>query len=218
VLLGNLHVHICLLAGNLLTPPDAVSGKSMPVTSGPFSGALSIAMSRRLLAGVLVAAAVLVAGIAATAVMRTQRGTASQAAVPDHGSANTFGGTAGFEVAVSDVHLPEAGGRVTVAVSFRNTSSSQQRADPQDFTFRDSSGATARPLFDATCPPWTQADLHPGGGAGQSPRDRNAQQVGPDFGPVPLCFAVARPPTAGPTLVWSPDVGLLGTPVLIPLR
>jgi hypothetical protein len=163
--------------------------------------------------------ATLVVGVAAVAflVLRPTE-IATRPGQPDQGSASTFGHLAGFDVTVSDVHLPDAAGRVTLAVSFRNTSSAQQRADPQDFTFRDASGASARPEFDATCPHWTRADLHPAGEAGRSPRDSDAQQVGTAFGPVPLCFSVAHAPTSGPTLVWDPDIGLLGTPVAIPLR
>jgi hypothetical protein len=141
----------------------------------------------------------------------------TEPALPDRGSASSFGRQAGFAITVSDVHIPDAAGVVTMAVSFRNTSSGQQRADPQDFSFRDGSGAT-RPTFGVTCPRWTRADLHPAGGAGQSPRDSDAQQVGTEFGPVPLCFSVAHAVTAKATLVWDPDIGFFGTPVEIPLR
>lgn len=166
---------------------------------------------------VLLLAAVVTAGAGVTVAMLPHGRAGLPSSVPDHGSAITFGGPAGFDVSVSDVHVPDTSGRVTVAVSFRNTSSSQQRADPHDFAFRDGSGGAVQPLFDATCPRWRRADLHPAGGASQSPRDADAQQVGPDFGPVPLCFPVAHP-IARPILVWDPDVGFLGTPVTIPLR
>ena len=170
---------------------------------------------RLVLAGALVAAAI-IAGIAVITVLpRADIG--ARPSPPDRGSASTFGHPAGFDVTVGDVHLPDAGGRVTMTVTFHNSSSTQQRADPLDFTFRDASGATARPLFDAACPRWTRADLHPAGSAGEGPRDSDAQQVGVDFGPVPLCFTVARAP-AGATLLWDPDIGLVGTPVAIPLR
>jgi hypothetical protein len=171
----------------------------------------------RLLLAVVLVAAVLVAGLTVIAFLpRADIG--SRPGPPDHGSANTFGRAAGFDVTVSDFQETDAGALVTIEVTFRNSSSTQQRADPQDFTFRDASGATASPRFDASCPHWTRADLHPAGGAGQSPRDADAQQVGPDYGPVPLCFTVAHPGAGGPTLVWNPDIGLLGAPVAIPLR
>jgi len=180
-------------------------------------GALTGIVPRRLLVAVLLLGGVVIAGAGVTVVLLPHGDAGSPSSVPDHGSAVTFGGRAGFDVSVSDVHVPDTAGRVTLAVSFRNTSSSQQRADPQDFAFRDGSGGVVRPLFDATCPRWRRADLHPAAGASQSPRDADAQQVGPDFGPVPLCFSVAHP-AARPTLVWDPDVGFLGTPVTIPLR
>ena len=173
-------------------------------------------MPGRLLMAVL--AAVVVGGAAVAFLVLRPSAAVARPGQPDQGSASTFGRLAGFDVTVIDVNLPGAAGRVTLAVSFHNTSTIQQRADPQDFTFRDASGATARPMFDATCPRWNRADLHPAGGAGQSARDSDAQQVGASFGPVPLCFSVAHAPTAGPTLVWSPDTGLLGAPVAIPLR
>jgi hypothetical protein len=170
----------------------------------------------RLLIAVL--AAVVVGGAAVVFLVLRPGEAGARPGQPDQGSASSLGRLAGFDVTVSDVHVPDAAGRVTLAVSFRNTSSVQQRADPQDFTFRDASGATAQPVFDAACPRWTRADLHPAGGASQTPRDSDARQVGTSFGPVPLCFAVAHPATSGPTLVWDPDIGPLGTPVAIRLR
>jgi hypothetical protein len=170
----------------------------------------------RLLLAVPVAAAVAVVGIALAA-LALPRTAPARAAVPDHGSAGAFGRPAGFDVTVTDVHVPDGAGRVTLSVSFHNSSSTQQRAEPIDFTLRDPSGATVRPVYDAACPRWTRADLHPAGGAGRRPRDADARQVGSDFGPVPLCFDVTRP-AAGAALVWDPDIGLLGTPVAIPLR
>lgn len=167
---------------------------------------------------VAVVAALVVAGVAVAVLVLRPGDIGTRTGRPDQGSASAFGRLAGFEVAVSDVHLADGAGRVAMAVSFRNTSSTQQRADPQDFTFRDASGGTARPVFDASCPRWTRADLHPAGGARQGPRDPEAQQVGTDFGPVPLCFSVAHAATAGATLVWDPDIGFFGTPVAIPLR
>jgi len=173
-------------------------------------------MPSRLLMAVLAVVVVGGAGLAFLVLRPSE--IATRQGQPDRGSASTFVRSAGFEVTVSDVHVPDAAGRVTLAVSFHNTSTVQQRADRQDFTFRDASGATARPVFDATCPRWTRADLHPAGGASRSPRDSDAQQVGTEFGPVPLCFEVAHAATDGPTLVWDPDIGFLSTPVAIPLR
>ena len=158
---------------------------------------------------------VVAAGIALTILAERQRAAAVPPSPPDHGTARTFGGSTGFDVAVSDVRV-DAAGRVALSVSFHNSSSSQQRADPLDFSLRDASGATAKPVFDASCPRWTRADLHPAGGAGQRPRDADARQVGPDFGPVPLCFTVDHP--GGSTLVWNPDVGVFGAPVPIALH
>jgi hypothetical protein len=170
----------------------------------------------RLLVAVL---AVVVVGGAALAFLALRPSVAgTRSGQPDQGSASSFGRLAGFDVTVSDVQVPDSAGRVTLAVSFRNTSSTQQRADPLDFTFRDASGTTARAVFGATCPRWNRADLHPSGATGQSPRDSDAQQVGAAFGPVPLCFLVPHAVTDGPTLVWDPDIGLIGTPVAIPLR
>jgi hypothetical protein len=165
----------------------------------------------------LVAVAVM-AAIVVTTIVLPRRDAAAPAPVPDHGSANALGARAGFDVAVSDVHLPGAAGRVTLSVSFHNSSTHQQRADPLDFAFRDGSGAAVGPVFDASCPHWTRTDLHPAGGAGGSPRDSEARQAGVDFGPVPLCFDLAHAPAAGSVLVWSPDVGFLATPVAIELR
>lgn len=175
-------------------------------------------MPGRVLAAAVVLAAVAVAGVAVAVLVLRPGATGTRPGLPDQGSASTLGRLAGFDVTVSDVHVPDGPGRVTVAVTFRNTSSVQQRADPLDFRFHDASGAAVGPVFDTACPRWTRADLHPAGGARRNPRDSDAQQVGTEFGPVPLCFAVAHAATAGPTLVWDPDIGLLGSPVAIPLR
>jgi hypothetical protein len=174
-------------------------------------------MPRRLLVAVLLMVAVGIAGTLVTAILLPHRDTAPTVAL-DRGSATTFGAAVGFDLTVTDVHIPDGAGRVTMALSFHNTSSSQQRADPGDFTFRDSSEAAVRPVFDTVCPHWTRADLHPRGQAGQAPRDADAQQVGPEFGTVPLCFPLARAASRRPTLVWEPDVGVLSTPIAIALR
>lgn len=175
-------------------------------------------MPRLLVPAVLLVAVIVAAGLAVTTLVLPRRDAGSRPSVPDHGSARAFTGTPGFDVTVTDVRLPDATGRVTVAVSFHNASSTQQRADPEDFTLRDGSGPPVGPVFDAACPRWPRADLHPAGGAGQSPRDADARQVGQDFGPVPLCFAVPHPVTGAPTLVWTPDVGFFGASVPIALR
>lgn len=173
-------------------------------------------MPRYLMTALLLLAVVVIAGIAVIVVVLPRQRAAPQA-VPDHGVATTLGAPVGFEVAVSDVHMPAGGGRVTLNVTFHNSSKRQQRADPLDFSFLDRAGDYASPVFDDSCPRWTRTDLHPEGGASQPPRDADASQAGPDFGPVPLCFDV--PHITGVTrLVWSPDVGLISTPVAIELR
>jgi len=105
---------------------------------------------------------------------------------------------------------------VRVQVSFTNTSSSQQRADLGDFSLQDATGATRQPLTGGdACPAWPKTDLHAAANDGQPPRDAAAQQVGPSFGPVPLCFAVAGDPDGEFHLQWDPDVSVafLSSPV-----
>src|SRR5579859_8158987 len=177
-------------------------------------------MSVRVVAGVFVLAAVLVGLVGVGSLAFLARGLPPVRSAPDSGAASTLvGGPVGFRLTVGDVRLPAAGGMATMAVSFGNTSGAQQRADPQDFTLRGGTAAAVRPTFDAACPRWARADLHPAGGQAEPPRDPEARQVGVSYGPVPLCFAVARQASGGGlTLIWDPDVGLLGSPIAIPLR
>lgn len=176
-------------------------------------------MLKLILAAVLLAILVVV-GLATTAAfLRSRAAVPAQQSAPNHGSATEFArGPAGFKVTVTEVRIPSGPGRLSLSVSFLNTSSEQQRADPRDFTLRDTRGTRTRPVFDSACPHWTRADLHPAGGASEAPRDGDAKQVGTTFGPVPLCFTVAHPAAKGLDLIWDPDIGLLGTPVAIPLR
>ena len=176
------------------------------------------------LAGV-VAVVILIGGLA----LRHPSG--SQSATPNQGSAHTLFGAAGYDLTVEQVERqPQLPGAPSPAVglsylrlqiSFQNHSTDQQRADPLDFTLRDSSG-TREPSFfgagDGTCGRWQRADLHAAGHERDQPRDREAKQVGPSFGPVPLCFQVARGAEAALTLLWHPDLGLATPTTEIPLR
>ena len=129
----------------------------------------------------------------------------------------------GFSIRVTaterGVQLPnrpatESGARVQV--SFTNTSRNQQRADRHDFSLVDASGRSQQPFTGGTlCPAWPMTDLHASLNDGQPSRDGEADQVGPSFGPVPLCFPVAGDPNADLTLVWDPDVSIafLSSPV-----
>lgn len=116
---------------------------------------------------------------------------------------------AGVAPAPSGMHY------VTLQVSFTNHSTSQQRADPGDFSLIDGTGARRHPMFanDAAspCARWRIADLHPAGDAGSKARDSQALQVGPTFGPRPLCFLAAGPTTHPMTLDWEPDTGFFGS-------
>ena len=176
-------------------------------------------MLKLLLAAVVLAVLVVVGFAASAAFLRSRAFVPAQQSAPNQGSATEFArGPVGFKVTVTDVRVPASPGTLSLSVSFFNTSSEQQRADPRDFALRDARGARSRPVFNTACPHWTRADLHPSGGASQAPRDGDAQQVGTTFGPVTLCFTVAHPAARGLQLIWDPDIGLLGTPVAIPLR
>ena len=105
---------------------------------------------------------------------------------------------------------------VRVLVRFSNTSASQQRADRTDFSLQDATGASRQPITGGdACPAWRKTDLHATENDGQPPRDAGAPQVGPSFGPVPLCFAVAGNPDGELRLRWDPDVSIpfLSSPV-----
>lgn len=117
---------------------------------------------------------------------------------------------------VTSLDVPAGMQLVRVEVSFANTSSGQQRADRQDFSLRDATGATRQPITGGdACPAWAMADLHSASSVGQPPRDAAAQQVGSSFGPMPLCFAVAGNPDGELRLEWDPDVSIafLSSPV-----
>jgi hypothetical protein len=188
-----------------------------------------------LLGAVVVAAATLAAFVI---IWRTGAESAAPGAatmVPtDQGTAHsTFVGNAGFAVAVSalerDAHMagaPDPGAGlhyVALRVQFRNTSAQQQRADPADFQLRDALGVSRAPTFPsagASCTRWRMTDLNPGGPGTRSPRDSEAEQTGPLFGPVALCFAAGGDSNGPLTLVWDPDVSLplFDTPTRIPLQ
>jgi hypothetical protein len=134
----------------------------------------------------------------------------------------------GFAVRVASVQrdstdpnlsAPASSRLVKVQLTFQNTSGSQQRADPADFKLRAGAGADHDPAFAASgdCRRWQRADLYPPEGDGRPLRDSDAHRSGPTFGPVTLCFTT--PPSDGAMmLIWSPDVGLIGGTVAIPLR
>ena len=117
---------------------------------------------------------------------------------------------------VTSLDVPAGRQLVRVEVSFASTTSAQQRADRQDCSLRDGTGATLQPITGGdACPAWAMADLHSASSVGQPPRDAGAEQVGPSFGPVPLCFAVAGNPDGELRLEWDPDVSIafLSSPV-----
>jgi Domain of unknown function (DUF4352) len=145
------------------------------------------------------------------------RGTNSQFSVRIDG-VQRQANPAGLPAPPSDRHY------VTVAVSFENHSSGQQRADPRDFSLQDARGETQRPTFAADpgspCARWGRADLHPAGDRGSTPRDAGAEQVGTTFGPKTLCFVAGGAPSGSLTLVWEPDVSIafLSRPTRITLN
>ena len=134
----------------------------------------------------------------------------------------------GFLVAVTDVQrdsadpnlaVPASSRLVKIRLTFQNTTGGQQRADPADFMLRDGQGSDHDPAFATSgdCRRWQRADLYPPNADGGALRDSDARKSGPAFGPVTLCFTTAT--TDGSlTLVWTPDVGLGGGTVAIPLR
>ena len=134
----------------------------------------------------------------------------------------------GFLVGVTDVQrdsvdpnlaVPASSRLVKIRLTFQNTTGSQQRADPADFKLRDGKGSDHDPAFAASgdCRRWQRADLYPPNADGAALRDSDARKSGPTFGPVALCFTMATTDGAL-TLVWSPDVGLVGGTVAIPIR
>ena len=112
---------------------------------------------------------------------------------------------------------------VTLAVSFTNQSTQQQRANPADFHLVDALGIAHAPTFlsapSGQCLRWQMADLYPNGAGSAPPRDKEATQAGRSFGPQQLCFTAGGAADAPLTLVWDPDVSFLfDSPTRIPLQ
>jgi hypothetical protein len=117
---------------------------------------------------------------------------------------------------LSDVNAQQGLQLVRVQVAFANASTSQQRADLHDFSLIDATGAHRPPVTGGdSCPAWPVTDLHPNRDDGRPPRDAEANQAGPAFGPMPLCFPVGGNPDAELRLQWDPDVSIafLSAPV-----
>jgi len=140
-------------------------------------------------------------------------------------------GTSGFAIEVqgTERHLQVAGvpaapadlHSIRVHVTFTNTSRRQQRANLPDFSLYDATGAVRPPVAGGhACPAWPMTDLHATGNDSEPPRDVGAQQTGPSFGPVPVCFQVAGDPDGELRLRWDPDVSIafLSSPVEVMLR
>ena len=107
---------------------------------------------------------------------------------------------------------------VRLQVAFANAPSGQQRADLHDFSLLDATGAHRQPVTGGDgCPAWPKSDLHATANDGRRPRDADANQVGPSFGPVPLCFAVGGNANGELYLQWDPDVSIafLSAPVQV---
>ncbi|HEV7216498.1 MAG TPA: hypothetical protein VGP33_15390 [Chloroflexota bacterium] len=171
-----------------------------------------------------IVALVVCMAVAAVAVVRGPSAVAPPTAVAsvDKGVAHAAMGAVNTQFAVSVTRLQRtatipgapalAAGLhyVTLAVTFANQSSAQQRANPDDFQLVDALGVTRSPTFlgapNAQCPRWPIADLYPNGPGSATPRDAAATQAGRTFGPEPLCFAAGGDPGAALTLIWDPDV------------
>ncbi len=178
-------------------------------------------MKRLLAAGVV--AAVVIGVLVLALAYRNQSRSSQQRSEPGVGEAQGLLGQAGFRIKVSHLTrdlsqagLPAAGaGRryVGLDVTFYNDSQSQQRADPGDFQLRDSQGGLHSHVglgaSSGQCAAWRVADLHARGKEGEPPRDQSAEQVGPVFGPVGLCFEAGGAPAGPLVLLWNPDVGFL---------
>lgn len=143
------------------------------------------------------------------------------AAIPNQGDAGGFLlHVIGVDREASDPIFTGPGHLVKVVVTFENTTSSQQRADPADFGLQGQrAGSDVHPthLPSGDCRQWQRADLYPPRGGGGALRDADAQRAGPTFGPVTLCFTPATT-TGRLFLHWAPDIGLIGGDVRIPLR
>ena len=126
-------------------------------------------------------------------------------------------GTVGFKVKVDQVQRSE--GEVIVTVTFQNTSDSQQRADPADFSLKVG-GHDVAPSFGTTCRNWGRVDLYPPAGSNEALRDPNGTKAYATWGPATLCFADSAAPS-DLVLGWNPDVAfgpLSGTSEIDPGR
>lgn len=89
-------------------------------------------------------------------------------------------------------NLDVQGNRVTMQITFRNSSDSTHAA-PEDLVLIDSQGQTSRPIFDApSCTTWSRHEFNHGA----------------TYGPLVVCFKAGSP---SPPLVlrWSPDFGFV---------
>src|SRR5215469_9387284 len=100
----------CFSGGSQTPPPSVGSGWQQPCHKGAMPGALTGIVPRRLLVAVLLLGGVVIAGAGVTVVLLPHGDAGSPSSVSDHGSAVTFGGRAGFDVSVSDVHVPDTAG------------------------------------------------------------------------------------------------------------
>lgn len=178
-------------------------------------------MTRKTAAYLAVAGSALVAVVLATWVVTSDGrrfGEPMTSATPNHGqAAREFGGRVGFTVDVTQVDRESA--RLVLHLTFRNTSSEQQRANPADFRLEDATGWHAAPVFEAPCADWGRVDLYPPGATSQPLRDPNGTRAGATWLGT-LCFPEPPGESAALTLVWEPDVafGPLSVPVRISLR
>ena len=118
-------------------------------------------------------------------------------------SPSPCGAPAGFEVDVTSTDVKS--GHLALTLVFRNHTTPQlleavsyRHTSPADFTLR-AGGKTYQPVFNADCPNWPELDV---------PRGATSP-------PRAICFAVTS--TAGTTLVWNPDLGVISRPVSIAL-
>jgi hypothetical protein len=181
-------------------------------------------MLRRAVIGGLAAAIIVAIAVLAFVNITVGRGSAADRSRLDWGAAGiNLGGTAGFTVRVTHVQRDArvSGKLYTVlTLMFANTSDSQQRADPLDFTLVDGSGINRQPMFvgGGDCAKWPRTDLYPRQDVGQPLRDADGRAAGKTFGPATLCFQ-AEPSRSVLSLVWDPDVSLpfFDSPTHIPL-
>jgi hypothetical protein len=144
--------------------------------------------------GALTAAVAVGVGAVAFLNITAGRGSAADRSGLDWGAAGTnLGGTSGFTVRVTNVQrnaLVNGNPYTVLNLMFANTSDSQQRADPVDFTLTDGSGVNRQPLFvgHSDCAGWPRTDLYPKGDVGQPLRDADGRAAGQTFGTVSLCF------------------------------